>query len=289
MASLARRLDSNVPGDFFVDSTCIDCETCRWVAPRSFGAGEGASRVWSQPTDRRTRLRAEMALLACPVGAIGTVEKHDLSDAQAAFPDPIEDDVRHCGYHSEASFGAASYLIVRSEGNVLVDSPRFTAPLVERLEALGGVRLMVLTHCDDVADHQKFHDRFGCERVMHERDVRHGTRDVEIKIDAADPVGLFEEATLIPVPGHTAGSMCLHYADKFLFSGDHLEWNPETTRVAAYREYCWHDWDSLVESTRRLLDFRFEWLLPGHGHPVHLPASRMRMEIDQFLTQEGIT
>ena len=42
-------------------------------------------------------------------------------------------------------------------------------------------------------------------------------------------------------------------------------------------------------STRRLRDYRFEWLLPGHGHPVRLPASRMQSEIDQFLTQEGNT
>jgi glyoxylase-like metal-dependent hydrolase (beta-lactamase superfamily II)/ferredoxin len=289
MASLARRLDSNVPGDFFVDSSCIDCETCRWVAPGSFAAGDGASRVWHQPTDRRARLRAEMALLACPVGAIGTVEKHDLALAHAAFPDPIEDNVCHCGFHSEASFGAASYLILRPEGNVLVDSPRFTAPLVNRIEALGGVRLMVLTHCDDVADHQRFRDRFGCERVMHERDIRHGTRDVEIKIDAAEPIELFEGGTLIPVPGHTAGSMCLHYADKYLFSGDHMDWNPETGHVAASRDYCWYDWGRLVRSTRRLLDYRFEWLLPGHGHPVRLPAPRMRSEIDRFLQQESHT
>ena len=29
MANLALRLPENVPGDFYVDSTCIDCDACR--------------------------------------------------------------------------------------------------------------------------------------------------------------------------------------------------------------------------------------------------------------------
>lgn len=41
MAALAKRLASNAPGEFYVDSSCIDCGTCRWVAPASFDrAGE---------------------------------------------------------------------------------------------------------------------------------------------------------------------------------------------------------------------------------------------------------
>jgi glyoxylase-like metal-dependent hydrolase (beta-lactamase superfamily II)/ferredoxin len=287
MASFARRLDDNVSGDFFVDSSCIDCETCPWVAPDSFADGHGAARVWRQPAGDHDRLRAEMALLACPVGAIGTSEPHDLAAACAAFPDPIDAGVHHCGYHSEASYGAASYLIKRPEGNVLVDSPRFTGPLVERLEALGGVRFLVLTHCDDVADHRRFREHFGCERVMHARDVRHGTRDIEVRIEGREPSELFDGATLVPVPGHTAGSMCLHYADRFLFSGDHMSWDPESGHVAAFRDYCRFDWESLLASTRTLLDYEFEWLLPGHGHPIRLAGGKMRSDIAQFLTQEG--
>jgi len=36
MADSKKRLDSNVPGNFFVDATCINCDTCRQLAPRSF-------------------------------------------------------------------------------------------------------------------------------------------------------------------------------------------------------------------------------------------------------------
>lgn len=67
---------------------------------------------------------------------------------------------------------------MRPEGNVLVDSPRFAAPLVRRIEAMGGVALMFLTHRDDVADHEKFHQHFGCQRIVHEADVTRPTAGV---------------------------------------------------------------------------------------------------------------
>jgi len=51
MAVLGKRLAANVPGEFFVDSTCIDCGTCRQVAPEAFAEGDDASYVYRQPVD----------------------------------------------------------------------------------------------------------------------------------------------------------------------------------------------------------------------------------------------
>jgi glyoxylase-like metal-dependent hydrolase (beta-lactamase superfamily II)/ferredoxin len=279
MASLAKRLDTNAPGDFYVDATCIDCETCRWVAPASFDRARGLSRVYRQPASAADRKRAQMALLACPVAAIGAVEKHDLAAARAAFPELLAHGVYHCGYHAPGSYGAASYLIVRPGGNVLVDSPRFAGPLVKRIEALGGVALMFLTHRDDVADHARFAAHFGCTRIIHADDAGWGLRGVERRIEGDAPAALDGALTAIPVPGHTRGSMCLHYADRFLFTGDHIAWDPDEDRITAWREVCWYDWDSLVRANARLLDRRFEWLLPGHGYRCHFPAARMDQEM----------
>src|SRR5260370_314260 len=36
MADLRKRVAKNVDGEFFVDSTCINCDTCRQLAPRKF-------------------------------------------------------------------------------------------------------------------------------------------------------------------------------------------------------------------------------------------------------------
>ena len=41
MANLSTSVPENVPGDFFVDTTCIDCDTCRQLAPASFAEGPG--------------------------------------------------------------------------------------------------------------------------------------------------------------------------------------------------------------------------------------------------------
>jgi glyoxylase-like metal-dependent hydrolase (beta-lactamase superfamily II)/ferredoxin len=283
MAALAHRLPTNAPGDFFVDRRCIDCNTCNWMAPASFDRDGTQSRVFHQPTRAAERRRAEMALLACPVAAIGTRDKHDLEPARAAFPERIAGDVYHCGYHAESSYGAASYLIVRKAGNILIDSPRFAGPLVRRIEALGGVATMFLTHRDDVADHARFAGHFGCRRILHKDDVGRGTRDVEMQIEGDAPVHLDDEVTLIPVPGHTRGSVCLLYRDKFLFSGDHVAWDPDEARIAAFRETCWYDWEELKLSMGRLAEYRFDWILPGHGRRCHFPAPRMAAEMRRCL------
>ena len=168
MADLRKRLDGNAAGEFYVDSSCIDCDLCRQIAPGVFQDAGDTSVVRRQPEGAAETLRAEMALVTCPTASIGTLAKRDLKAALAAFPERIDGDVYFCGFASEASYGASSYLIVRPGGNVLVDSPRFTEPLARRLEGLGGLRWMFLTHQDDVADHRQFHERFGCERILHE-------------------------------------------------------------------------------------------------------------------------
>src|SRR6476646_9341986 len=163
IANLALRLPENVQGEFFVDSTCIDCDACRQIAPASFRDHGGQSSVYRQPHNPGELHRALMALVACPTASIGTTSHRSARSGVAAFPVHVVDDVYFCGFTSEASFGAWSYLIVRPPeqgGNVLVDSPRFSSPLVKRIEQMGGVSLMFLSHRDDIADHARFAAHF---------------------------------------------------------------------------------------------------------------------------------
>ena len=281
MARLERRLAANAPGQFYVDSSCIDCDTCRWMAPGTFGDRDDQAYVHTQPSTDAELRRAELALLSCPTSSIGTHPKRDLSAAQRSLPDPIADGVYHCGYHSEASFGATSYLVQRPDGNVLVDSPRFTTPLVRRLEEMGGVRLLFLSHRDDVADHRRFHEHFGCDRVIHERDRTRDTASVEVVIPGDGDADLGRGLTAIPTPGHTEGSACLLVDETFLFTGDHLAYSPHRGHLYAFHSACWYDWPTQIVSMRRLLDHRFEWVLPGHGRRMHYPKEQMRGEIQR--------
>ena len=173
MANIALRLPENVPGDFFVDSSCIDCDACRQIAPEVFAEDGDASIVFHQPETSEETKRALMALVACPTGSIGTTEHHDAHVGIDAFPELIADNVYYCGFNAESSFGAWSYLILRPDnegGNVLIDSPRFATQLVKKIDVMGGVRTMFLTHKDDVADHNRFAAKFNCQRIMHADD-----------------------------------------------------------------------------------------------------------------------
>src|SRR5688572_2954007 len=183
MADPARRLPENAPGEFFVDATCIDCDTCRQIAPEIFAStSSDLSFVKRQPEGPRLTHLAAMALVACPTASIGGAPKSAAKAAARSFPEPITQDVLYCGYASADSFGASSYLIRRPAGNVLIDSPRAAGPLLDRIDELGGVSRMFLSHADDVADHAALRHRFGCERILHAADVRASTRDVEHKL-----------------------------------------------------------------------------------------------------------
>ena len=66
MANPRKRVPENVAGDFFVDSTCIDCDACRQIAPAVFGEAAETSFVKAQPVSSADRRQALRALLACP-------------------------------------------------------------------------------------------------------------------------------------------------------------------------------------------------------------------------------
>jgi glyoxylase-like metal-dependent hydrolase (beta-lactamase superfamily II)/ferredoxin len=279
MASLDQRYADNAPGDLYVDRTCIDCDACRRIAPAVFAEAADHSYVARQPASETERLRSLMALVACPTGSIGTASRQDARPGIAAFPETVDENISFCGFTSKDSFGAWSYFIERPRQNVLVDSPKAVNRLIRHFEERGGVATMFLTHKDDVADHAAFARHFGCERVLHERDVTSGTRAVERKISGSEPVRLDEDLVVIPTPGHTRGHAVLLYRDKFLFTGDHLAWSSRRNGLIAFRDACWYSWEEQTRSMEALLDFSFEWVLPGHG-AWHRAASAAAMRRD---------
>lgn len=285
MAHLAERRSQNVNGEFYVDSTCIDCDTCRWMAPEVFHRIDEQSAVYHQPTNETERLRSLQALLSCPTASIGTTDKpKDIKQAQETFPILVDENVYHCGYHAENSFAATSYLIQLPEGNILVDSPRFTPPLVKRLEEMGGVRYMYLTHKDDVADHEKYNEHFKCDRILNADDITSDTRNIEIKLSGFEPYQLINDVLIIPVPGHSKGHTVLLYKNKFLFSGDHLAWSETLNQLVAFRDVCWYSWTEQVKSMKKLANYDFEWVLPGHGRRHHADVEIMRQQMQKCIT-----
>lgn len=73
MADRENKLPENVPGKFYVDDQCIDCDACRETAPAFFERNEekGYSYVRKQPEDEEQTALCLEALEGCPVEAIG--------------------------------------------------------------------------------------------------------------------------------------------------------------------------------------------------------------------------
>lgn len=267
MASLQKIHPANSEGSLFVDTTCIDCGTCYHLAPDNFQESEDEnSYVISQPKSSHEWVLAKRALISCPTNSIGVKDAPSaFSKASVQLPFLITDNIYYCGYTSRDSFGASSYLIERAEGNVLIDSPRFNTRLVKELKELGGIKYMILTHRDDVADHQKFAEYFNCERVMHCDEINSSTLSVESKLAFQDEMIFLPELKLIHTPGHTKGHIVILYKNKFLFTGDHIFYDQNLNLLTSSKSVCWYSWNDQIHSTRKLLQYQFEWLLPGHG------------------------
>jgi glyoxylase-like metal-dependent hydrolase (beta-lactamase superfamily II) len=157
---------------------------------------------------------------------------------------------------------------------------------MKQIERLGGVKWMFLTHRDDVADNAAFRRRFGCDRILHQSDVTAGTADVETKVEGLQPFHLDAGLSVIPLPGHTRGSSALLYDEKVLFTGDHLWGDSETKQLDASRGVCWYSWTEQIRSMERLLEIRFEWVLPGHGDPFRAASSaEMRRQVEDLVAR----
>ncbi|MEK7236253.1 MAG: MBL fold metallo-hydrolase [Nitrospirota bacterium] len=289
MADQKKRLDSNVVGNFYVDATCINCDTCRQLAPTSFEEVGDFSAVTQQPTDHGPMHQAYQALLACPVGSIGTEhsDKSRMQDAMASFPLHLEGGVYYCGFNSEKSFGANSFFIEHPDGNWLIDSPRYLKHLVETFERQGGLSYIFLTHKDDVADAVKYAAHFGAKRIIHRADLE-AAPEAEWIIEEVDSIEAMPQFQIIPVPGHTAGCMALLYKNTYLFTGDHLWWDSKQQMLRAPSQLVWRK-HVLLDSLQKLLDYRFEWVLAGHGDRVRLPTEEMKLQLQTLVERRQPT
>ena len=73
MAEVKDKLADNVPGRFYVDRQCIDCDVCRDTSPANFARNDenGYSYVRKQPETPEELAFCVEAFMACPVEAIG--------------------------------------------------------------------------------------------------------------------------------------------------------------------------------------------------------------------------
>ena len=267
-----RNTDS-VPGDWYIDTACINCGASRHVAPELIAEKNDKSVFVRQPITPEEQLAAWRAVFVCPTASVRSETKQPRPNA-VIFPQQITSGVWRCGFNARSSFGAHSYFAARPDGNLLIDSPRYAGELVKWFDDAGGIAHILLSHRDDVADADKYARQFGARVWIHREDRSAAPYATDL-LDDGSAQSIAAGVRAIPLPGHTRGSVAYLLEDRVLFSGDSLAWSTRERDLIAFRDACWYSWTELTESLGKLAAYRFEWLLPGHGWLAHLPAGEM--------------
>lgn len=272
------RRRENVPGPAYVDSSCIDCDTCRWIAPETFSRVGSQSAVHAQPEagTREVAVAAAAAAVACPTGSIRGVPV----PRKSLFPMAMDDENRvyYLGYTNEASFAASSWLIITDDVAVMMDVPRYSSALAKSidalLEALGcskGLQYIVLSHQDDVAGNVEWANRYPeATRIIHADEARAsaGTDKCERKLrwENGQREVLIDGIEIVSIPGHTSGHIALlDKAGKNLFTGDTLALSGLTGRLTGFPSYNSGGWQLQMETVERIAHEPFLNIYPGHG------------------------
>lgn len=212
------------------------------------------------------------AVKVCPTRSVG----HEAltSPPEPVFPHHLGDGVYRLGHNSKDSFGAHSYLVVRADGNLMIDAPRWTREVYQPVADLGGVDNILLSHRDDVADADRYAERFDATVWIH-HDDRSAAPYADQLIEGETPSEITGGVVAFPVPGHTKGSVLYHVDSHLLFSGDSLAWNPKRERLTAFRNACWYSWEAQTASLSRFAEsgLGFDRLFCGHGWSHDLPAA----------------
>ena len=213
----------NAAGPWYVDTRCVRCDAARHWAPGLIEMDDvGRSFVARQPVGEEQEAALWRAAGACPTKSIGNREQ--LKEPEGVFPHRMTDGVLALGNNALSSFGCHSYLVLRPEGNLMVDSPRFSRALAASISRLGGIAHVLLSHRDDVADADRWAEWYGARVWIGEADADAAPYATDW-LDGATAVLISPGVSGIPVPGHTRGHVLYHVDDRCLFTGDTLLWN----------------------------------------------------------------
>jgi glyoxylase-like metal-dependent hydrolase (beta-lactamase superfamily II) len=171
------------------------------------------------------------------------------------------------------TLGGTSYLIVRNEGNILIDCPALEQinqdlgqSLGENNLTHGGVRWFFITHRGAIGKAAEIQQALDCEIIIQEQEayllpgLTVTTFGQELTLD--------DTTQIIWTPGHSPGSSCLYYREfgGVLFSGRHLVPNLQGEPVPLRTPKTFH-WPRQLKSVQVLRD-RFspetlQYICPG--------------------------
>jgi glyoxylase-like metal-dependent hydrolase (beta-lactamase superfamily II) len=191
------------------------------------------------------------------------------------------------------TLGGTSYLIVRNEGNILVDCPAIEQINQDFWQCLGldkptpgAVRWFFITHRGAIGKVAEIQAALDCEILIQEQEayllpgLTFTTFNQEFILD--------DTTQVIWTPGHSPGSSCLYYRGfgGVLFSGRHLVPNLEGEAVPFRTATTFH-WPRQLKSVQAMRD-RFspetlQYICPG----ANIGFLRGKNVIDQAYEKLG--
>jgi glyoxylase-like metal-dependent hydrolase (beta-lactamase superfamily II) len=202
--------------------------------------------------------------------------------------------------------GANSYLIFSDAGSALVDTgmPGNEKRILEYVRGAGikpkKLEYIILTHPDidhsgsvaklkgltdaEVAIHEADAPRLAGEKKLKEvkgaLGVLFGVTSPFMRFKSVKPDVLLKDSdrildcTVIHTPGHTDGSISLYREKEAIFVGDALRTDSRgMPRLPSGSMTV--NMEQAKESVRKISNFQYAVLLPGHGPPITQDASRV--------------
>ncbi len=190
------------------------------------------------------------------------------------------------------TFGGTAYLIVRNEGNILLDCPAGNEINQKFLQASGGVRWLFITHRGGIGKTPELlQATFDCEVLIQEQEayLLPGLRVTKFQQEFS----ISHDAQVIWTPGHSPGSSCLYYGIEggVLFSGRHLLPNQLGEPLPLRTAKTFH-WPRQIKSVQLLLE-RFtpetlQYICPG-ANTGFLRGKRVIDQAYQRLQRQSLT
>lgn len=254
---------SNAAGPWYVDNRCIRCDASRNWAPGLIEADAmGRSYVARQPEREDEQAAMWRAAATCPTKSIGNLSH--LTEPPGIFPYLLTEGVIALGNNALSSFAAHSFLVERPDGNLMVDSPRYNRTLAESVDSLGGIAHILLSHRDDVADADRWAERYGARVWIGEAD--RDAAPYATDVTPGDTVTVISPGVgSIPAPGHTAGHVVYHIDNRLLFTGDTLHWNHRRGEMDVFPKQTFYSWAILADTIDMLAALPVDWVFAGHG------------------------
>lgn len=152
------------------------------------------------------------------------------------------------------ALGGTAYLIVRNDGNTLVDSPPWQPEYQQFMQDQGGVQHLLLTHRGAIGAAPEIQRTFDCPIVIQEQEAYLLPNCHVISFGDRHRVAAAPELLeIIWTPGHSPGSSCIYSQlnGGILFTGRHLLPDP-TGQLHPLRTAKTFHWPRQLASVRQL-------------------------------------